>query len=403
MFFFCIFALFYVKFVVMKLHSLEQVIDALGGQGLDRINITLPRVSHTQFNETNPFDFALEERDEIVVHGYYTFNDVEGILDYQCEGYGDVAKNVRKELHLLIMQLLFIMKCRPCVLQSVANETFCYLIDCYFAMKMYEDKGHCHEVAELIEGFANDIYLLFCPHISVDGGVMLLWERNGFRLESDFLGRMFEQYEREGESDGLYMTYYPFYCELLDERQPRIVEIRRGVMRYIMEQMLPKLTDEVFRNHIYAQLKEVEKQMFDEGYVEEIPDGNDKGEEVVGNEVCAGSVAKGDELVRELVESRVIGEDDGEVLKGWLRVLICEGKVADGVCAIRTKTKLLLSYTLYRLKLYIHGHTHAGNDVWYPFIKKVANTGSKPNKRPDAKKHQPFVAKIKRLTSEGKE
>ena len=157
----------------MKLYALEQVIDALGkGQGLDGLNITLPRVSCTQFDKTNPFAFALEERDEIGLHGYYTFNDVERILDYQCEGYGDVAKNVRKEIHLFIMQLLFIMKRRPCVLQSVANETFCYLVDCYFAMKMYEDNGHCHEVAELIEGFANDIFLLFCPHISVDLGVM---------------------------------------------------------------------------------------------------------------------------------------------------------------------------------------------------------------------------------------
>ena len=312
-------------------------------------------------------------------------NVAVGVLQLECEGYGDVAKCVCAELRLLLWQLEYMTI--EGWSKGEEREAMEAMADyCGHLRDVGGDDVCVREVRELVECCIVVLYGVFLPSAD-DVGRWVRWVDVYIMPAYLAWKALVEGYgmcvvvKRWGNSAEIYevikTNIHLAYMQL--GMGDKCVAVRYVYM-YMLGKASRLVDDEEVRARVMALVDR---------------------EEIVGNEVCGGWVAKGDELVRELVEYRdgMIGEDDGEVLKEWLRVLIYEGKIADGVYVIRAKVKLLLSYTLYRLKLYIYGHTHAGNDVWYPFIEKVVETKSKPNKRPNAKKHHSFVEKIERLTS----
>lgn len=110
-------------------------------------------------------------------------------------------------------------------------------------------------------------------------------------------------------------------------------------------------------------------------------------------------IEKSNQMVDLLVRTKYITHSDGEDLKKWLRMLICQNEIHKEAREITVKPKEALCYALYSLKscFWGRGWKTTENDKWEDFMKKVSGKQCNFHKAPTGPKHDVLVREIKKI------
>ena len=389
---------------------------------------------------------------------------VQRILKGQSKNMGEVAKMVNKEILLLWKQLRTSCEFgRPdrSTWGWMMQDTFDSLIDYYVMLcNADNDSDDLRQVCELIIGFACDILIVMGGFLDITFDYKTLQKEyhqpiiffiNISNIQCCEVDKSYELFDNmiEDFENLLKCGIEWIECRKIELKEILMVELinyEHGLEPKVFKgKIIGKIPSEeemekIVSKHLYFKEKGWSKENWIDDFIkirdgqeiEEIPafDYNVFGDKfsetlkemhehlkkervlevnmltdmAMGNtnisEKKKCRIEKSIEIVNLLVKKGYITQSDGEDLKEWLRLLICENKIHEKAQLIKVNPKLILSNALHQLYSNFWGRSWrtSENDNWDDFITKVSgqkeNHGSKDKV---GKNHQYFLDEIQKI------